>query len=53
MVYDKIDNWKQYAGISNNIRLGLEFLSKADADLAWGVHELSPRGAGYCVGVRY
>lgn len=43
MIYDKIDNWKQYAGISEDIRLGLEFLSKAETALACGVHELSPR----------
>lgn len=43
MVYDKIDNWELYAGLSEDIRSGLEFLSNVDADLACGVHELSPR----------
>lgn len=42
MVYDKIDNYALYAGISEGIRLGLEFLSKADAGLECGVHEISP-----------
>ena len=43
MIYDKIDNWKTYAGISDDIRVGLEFLSQIKPDIEKGVHELTPR----------
>lgn len=43
MIYDKIDNLNIYAGISEDIRLGLEYLRTVKADVEKGVHELSPR----------
>ena len=43
MVYDKITNYETYAGISDDIRKGLEFLYNISPDIEKGVHELSPR----------
>ncbi len=43
MIYDKIDNWEQYAGISEDIRLGLSFLKQLSPDVEVGVHEITPR----------
>lgn len=43
MIYDKIDNLKIYAGISEDIRLGLEWLRDVNPDIEKGVYELSPR----------
>ncbi len=43
MIYDKIDNWNLYAGISEDLRLGLEYLMSVSPDVELGVHELSPR----------
>ena len=43
MIYDKIDNLETYAGISDDIRLGLEWLRDVDPDIEKGVYELSPR----------
>lgn len=43
MIYDKIDNLEIYAGISVDIRLGLEWLRDVDPDIEKGVYELSPR----------
>ncbi len=43
MIYDKIDNWKTYAGVSEGIREGLEFLSRMSAVTEVGVYEISPR----------
>ena len=43
MVYDKIDNLETYAGISEDIRLGLEWLRDVNPDIKKGVYELSPR----------
>lgn len=43
MIYDEIDNWKLYAGISDDLRLGLEYLKNVSPDVELGVHELSPR----------
>lgn len=43
MIYDKIDNQKIYAGISEEIRLGLEWLRDVNPDIEKGVYELSPR----------
>ena len=43
MIYDKIDNLETYAGISEDIRIGLEFLRDAKPDLANGVYQLNPR----------
>lgn len=42
MIYDKIDNWQLYAGISEDLRLGLEYLKNVSPDEDLGVHELSP-----------
>lgn len=43
MIYDKIDNLEIYAGISENIRLGLEWLRDVNPDIEKGVYEISPR----------
>lgn len=43
MIYDKIDNLEIYAGISEDIRLGLEWLRDVNSDIEKGVYELSPR----------
>ncbi len=43
MIYDKIDNLETYAGISEDIRLGLEWLRDVNPDIKKGVYELSPR----------
>ena len=43
MIYDKIDNWQLYAGISEDLRLGLEYLKNVSPDVELGAHELSLR----------
>ena len=43
MVYDKIYNLEIYAGISEDIRLGLEWLRDMNPDIEKGVYELSTR----------
>ena len=43
MIYDKIDNLGIYAGISEDIRLGLEWLRDVNPDIDKGVYEISPR----------
>ncbi len=43
MIYDKIDNIDIYASISDDIRLGLEWLRDARQDMENGRYELSPR----------
>lgn len=43
MIYDKIDNLEIYAGISEGIRLGLEWLRDVKPDVETGVYELSSR----------
>lgn len=43
MIYDKIDNLEIYAGISEDIRLGIEWLRDVNPDIEKGVYELSPR----------
>lgn len=43
MIYDKIDNIELYKGLSENINLGLEFLTNATSDIDNGAYELSPR----------
>lgn len=43
MIYDKIDNLGTYARISEDLRIGLEFLRQVNPDIEKGVHELSPR----------
>lgn len=41
MIYDKIDNLEIYAGISEDIRLGLEWLRDVNPNIEKGVYELS------------
>ena len=43
MIYDKIENYETYAGLSEGIREGLEYLAKMNADTPVGVYEISPR----------
>lgn len=43
MIYDNIDNLGIYAGISEDIRLGLEWLRNVNPDIEKGVYEISPR----------
>lgn len=43
MIYDKIDHLETYAGISEDFRLGLEWLRDVNHDINNGVYELSPR----------
>ena len=43
MIYDKIDNLSIYANISDDIRIGLEYLHNVKPDVENGVHELTPR----------
>lgn len=43
MIYDKIDNIEIYADISEDIRLGLEWLNGINPDIENGVYELSTR----------
>ena len=41
MIYDKIDNLKIYAGISEDICLGLEWLQDVNPNIEKGISELS------------
>ncbi|MBP5505265.1 MAG: YhcH/YjgK/YiaL family protein [Bacteroidales bacterium] len=43
MIFDKIENFATYSGISEDLRLGLEFLNNIDPAIEKGVHHLSPR----------
>ena len=43
MIYDKIDNRGLYVGVSEDLRLGLEYLKNVSSDVELGVHELSSR----------
>ena len=43
MIYDKINSIGTYASISDDIRLGLEWLCDVKPDFGVGVYELSPR----------
>ena len=43
MIYDKIDKLETYAGISDDISLGLEWLRDVNPDIEKGVYELSSR----------
>ena len=42
MIYDKLDFWYNIAGISDDIRLGLDYLRNLMADIKVGVYDLSP-----------
>lgn len=43
MIYDKIDNLGIYIAISEDIRMGLEWLRDVNPDIEKGVYMLSPR----------
>lgn len=43
MIYDNINNLGLYTGVSENIRIGLEYLRDLNPDIENGVYELSPR----------
>jgi YhcH/YjgK/YiaL family protein len=43
MIYDKIDNIDIYVGISEDIRIGLEWLRDVKPDIENGVYEIIPR----------
>lgn len=43
MVYDRIDCSRTYFGLSDDIRLGLEYLRDFNPGVKVGVHELTPR----------
>lgn len=43
MIYDKIDNLETYAKISEDIRLGLEYLRDLKPEVELGTYVLSPR----------
>lgn len=43
MIYDKIDNLETYVGISDDIRLGLDFLKQVKPDTAVGTYQINHR----------
>lgn len=43
MIYDHIKNLDTYSAISEDIRIGLEFLRDAKPDIENGVYQLNPR----------
>ena len=43
MIYDKINNIETYAAISEDIRVGLEYLREVRMDIAVGTYQVSPR----------
>ena len=43
MIYDKIKNSKIYAGISEDIRIGLEWIRDVKFELEKGEYEITPR----------
>lgn len=43
MIYDKINNIETYAGISEDIRVGLEYLREVKPDIAVGSYQINPR----------
>lgn len=43
MIYDKINNIETYAGISEDIRVGLEYLREVKLDIAVGSYQINPR----------
>ena len=43
MIYDHIKNLETYSAISEDIRIGLEFLHDAKPDIENGVYQLNPR----------
>lgn len=43
MIYDKVDNLRTYISISNDIRLGLEWIRDVKQDVEIGIYELSTK----------
>lgn len=43
MIYDRIDCSRTYYGLSDDIRLGLEYLRDLNPSVEVGIHELTPR----------
>ena len=43
MIYDHINNLETYTAISEDIRIGLEFLRDAKPDIENGVYQINPR----------
>lgn len=43
MIYDKIDNLETYAGISEDVRRGLEWLRGVKPDIVNGVYQINQR----------
>lgn len=43
MIYDKIDNLETYAGMSEDIRMGLEWIRDVKPDTAVGVYQITPK----------
>ena len=43
MIYDNLSNIELYKGLSLDIYEGLKFLREADADIANGVYQITPR----------
>lgn len=43
MIYDKLDHIEAYKGLSEDLYLGLEYLTNATSDIENGVYELNPR----------
>ena len=41
MIYDKIDNLETYAGLSEDIRMGLEWLYDVNPSIEIGVHQIN------------
>ena len=43
MIYDSINNIQTYKGLSEDIRIGLEFLCQLTPDTEKGIYQLNPR----------
>ena len=43
MIYDKIDNIETYAGLSEDINIGLKWLKDVSPEVEIGVYEINPR----------
>lgn len=43
MIYDKIDNIDVYGGVSDDIRMGLEWLCDMNPNIENGVYQINPR----------
>lgn len=51
MIYDKIDNNDTYRGISEDIRIGLEWIRDVKIDIVGGVSDQS-EDEDVCVGIQ-